>query len=86
MLNNLIETLGYAVLIAFLYACWPPLALLGAGLYLVVGANVRAARSAGRPGRTAAAVTAAFAAGRRAYAAFAAPPAEQATAELRRVA
>lgn len=86
MLNNAIETLGYAALIAFLYCCWPPLALLGAGLYLVVGANVRAARVAGRPGRTAAAIAAAFAAGRRAYAAFAATADEQPTAELRRVA
>lgn len=80
MTNNLAEAVGYALIVAFLYAVWPPLALLGAGVLLVVWANVRASRSAGRSGRTTAAITAAVSAARRAYAQSEAPP------ELRRVA
>lgn len=67
-MNNAVEAVGYALIVAFLYAVWPPLALLGAGVLLVVFANVRAARPANRAGRTAAAVAAAVAAARRAYA------------------
>ena len=67
MVNNLAEAVGYALIVAFLYAVWPPLALLGAGVLLVVWANARAARSEGRSGRTMAAVTAAVTAARSAY-------------------
>jgi hypothetical protein len=62
--SNLIEAAGFALILAFLYLCWPPLAVLGAGLLLVAWANTR--RS---DGRLAAAAAAAFAAARRAYAA-----------------
>ncbi|HEX8347386.1 MAG TPA: hypothetical protein VF657_22000 [Actinoplanes sp.] len=85
MLDNLIEAAGYALMIAFLYFVWPPLALLGAGAYLVVLANVRAARRAGHSGRTAGAIAAAVAAARRAYATHTGPT-DQPTGELRRVA
>lgn len=50
MTNNLIETVGYVLLVAFLWFVWPPLVLLGAGVLLVVLANVRAARTR-RPAR-----------------------------------
>ncbi|MEW2442797.1 hypothetical protein [Micromonospora marina] len=66
-MNNLVEAAGYALVLAFLYVVWAPLALLGGGLLLVVWANTRAARPAGARGRTAAAVGAAVAAARRAY-------------------
>jgi hypothetical protein len=65
--NNAVEAVGYALIVAFLYLLWAPLALLGAGLLLVAWANVRAAKPAGARGRTAAALGAAFAAARRAY-------------------
>lgn len=80
MVNNLAEAVGYALIVAFLYFVWPPLALLGAGVLLVVWANVRAARSAGRSGRTTAAISAAVAAARRAYAQTDTP------ADIRRIA
>ncbi|AIJ26369.1 hypothetical protein [Amycolatopsis methanolica] len=44
MLSNLVEAVGYALVVAFLYLLWPPLALLGAGLLLVVWANLRPQR------------------------------------------
>ncbi|MGA4726285.1 hypothetical protein ACPB67_02595 [Micromonospora taraxaci] len=66
-MNNLIEAVGYGLILAFLYLLWAPLALLGGGLLLVVWANTRAARSAGARGRTAAAFGAAVGAARRAY-------------------
>lgn len=44
MLNNVIEAVGYLLLVAFLWFVWPPLVLVGAGALLVVGANVRAGR------------------------------------------
>lgn len=79
LLNNLTEAVGYALLVAFLYFVWPPLALLGAGVLLVVMANVRAARANGHSGRTLAALTAAWTAARAAYR-------QQTQPELRRVA
>lgn len=79
-MNNLAELVGYALIVAFLYFLWPPLALLGAGVLLVAWANVRAARGAGSPGRTIAAVSAAIAAARHAYTQHGGTP------ELRRVA
>lgn len=78
-MSNFIEAAGYALIVAFLYAVWPPLALLGAGLLLVAYANVRAARAQGRTGRTTAALSAAFAAARHAWT-------EQTATGLRRVA
>ncbi len=66
-MNNAVEAVGYALIVAFLYLLWAPLALLGAGLLLVVWANVRAAKPAGTRGRTAAAIGAAVGAARRAY-------------------
>lgn len=86
MLNNLCEAVGYALLIGFLYLVWPPLALLGAGLLLVVLANVRAARDTGRTGRTSAAIAAAVAAARRAYTAHSARTARRRAAPGRVVA
>ena len=80
-MNNLAELVGYALIVAFLYCVWPPLALAGAGVLLVVWANVRAARTAGRSGRTVAAVMAAVTAARRVYA-----QQHDGPAELRRVA
>jgi hypothetical protein len=79
LLNNLTEAVGYALLVAFLWFVWPPLALLGAGILLVVLANVRAARANGAPGRTRAAITAALTAARAVYQ-------EPQPTELRRVA
>lgn len=66
-MNNAAELLGYGLILAFLGLLWAPLALLGAGVLLVVWANVRAARPAGSRGRTAAAVGAAWGAARAAY-------------------
>lgn len=76
-MNNVVETLGFALIVFFLWLCWPPLAALGAGLLLVAWANTR--RS---DGRLAAAAAAAMAAARQAYAAAREHP----PAELRRVA
>jgi hypothetical protein len=75
--SNLIEALGFALIVFFLYLCWPPLAVLGAGLLLVAWANTR--RS---DGRLAAAAAAALGAARRAYRSAKEPP----PAELRSVA
>lgn len=79
MFNNLAEALGYALVIGFLWFVWPPLVLLGAGVLLVVWANVR------KPSATRArhAATAAVKAAR---AAAAAAWSDTPTAELRRVA
>ncbi|MFG3702391.1 hypothetical protein ACGF5C_31590 [Micromonospora sp. NPDC047620] len=66
-MNDFVEALGYALIVAFLYLVWAPLALLGGGLLLVVWANVREKRPAGQKGRTAAALGAAWGAARRAY-------------------
>ena len=77
MLNNVIETAGFALAIAFLWFVWPPLVLLGAGLLLVAHANTRQST-----GRLSAVLGAAAAAARRAYAASR----EQQPAQLQRVA
>lgn len=63
MVTNTVEAAGYALVVVFLAACWPPLALLGSGVLLVVYANTR------RPtkGRTAAAVGAAWTSARTAW-------------------
>lgn len=66
-MNNAVEAIGYALIVAFLYLVWVPLALLGTGLLLVVWANTRAARKAGTQGRTAAVLAAAVVAARQAY-------------------
>ncbi|WP_084963741.1 hypothetical protein [Thermoactinospora rubra] len=50
MADNLIETAGFGLLIAFAYFVWPPAALLVAGLVLLLVANVRSARKAKREG------------------------------------
>jgi hypothetical protein len=63
MVSNIAELFGYALIVAFLYILWPPAALLGAGVLLVLWANVRTSN-----GRTAAAVGAAFSAARATYA------------------
>lgn len=65
MLNEAAEKLGFGLLIAFAYLCWPPAALLVAGLLLIAWANVRSARATGRS-RAATAVVAAWRAGRHA--------------------
>ena len=62
MVTGLVELIGFALVVAFLYFVWPPLVLLGAGLLLVLWANTR--RS---DGRTVAAWSAAFTAARAAY-------------------
>lgn len=72
MVSNLVELVGYGLIVAFLWFVWPPLALLGGGVLLVLWANVRTGK-----GRTAAALVAAVTAGKTAY---------QQSAELRRVA
>jgi fatty acid desaturase len=75
--NNLVESLGFALVLAFLWFVWPPLVLLGAGVLLVVWANTRS-----HNGRVGTALGAAITAAKRAYAAGQ----EQPTTELRRVA
>ena len=50
-INTLLELAGFALLVAFAYACWPPAALAAAGVILVVTSNVRAAAAAPRPAR-----------------------------------
>lgn len=59
-MNNTAEAVGYALIVAFLYMVWPPLALLGAGVLLVAWANIRAARASGRSARTRLALSAAW--------------------------
>ncbi|MFI6296718.1 hypothetical protein ACIBEJ_34370 [Nonomuraea sp. NPDC050790] len=44
MADNLIEALGFGLLIAFAYFVWPPAALLVAGVGLLIVANVRSGR------------------------------------------
>lgn len=63
MISNALEFIGYALIIAFLYLVWAPLALLGAGVLLVIYANVRS-----NDGKAAAAFGAALSAARRAWA------------------
>lgn len=56
---NVIEALGFGLILAFLYAVWSPLALLGAGVLLVLYANTRSG-SGGRMGAAFGAATASF--------------------------
>jgi hypothetical protein len=72
VVSNLAELLGYALIVAFLYILWAPLALVGAGLLLILWANVRTSK-----GRTAAAIAAAVTAARATY---------KDSSELRRIA
>lgn len=44
MVNALIEWAGFACLVGFAYLCWPPAALLVAGLVFLLVANARDAR------------------------------------------
>jgi hypothetical protein len=44
VLNDLMEWVGFAALVAFAWFVWPPAALLVLGLVLVVVANLRAAK------------------------------------------
>jgi hypothetical protein len=44
VVNTLLEWLGFALIVSFLWFVWPPLTLLGAGLLLVLWANARAGR------------------------------------------
>jgi hypothetical protein len=83
VVNNAAEKLGFALVVAFLWFVWPPLCLLGAGLLLIVWANVRAARASAGPPRV---VTALAAAWRSFTAAYRAAREAQQPAELRRVA
>lgn len=80
-MDKLAELVGFGLVIAFLWFVWPPLPLLGAGVLLVVWANTRQGN-----GRIGAALGAAVAAARRAYAAAKVPSVDdQVTGELRRV-
>ena len=60
-MDDFLEFAGFALVIGFLWFVWPPLVLLGAGLFLVMRANTRT-----RSGRLGAALAASIAAGRRA--------------------
>ena len=63
MVTNIVEAVGFALILWFLYIVWPPAAILGAGILLILWANSRTSR-----GRTAAAIGAAVHAARNAYA------------------
>lgn len=43
MVNNLMQTVGLALVVAFSWFVWPPLPLLVAGVLLTVGAEARRA-------------------------------------------
>lgn len=79
MTNNIVEAVGFVLVLAFLWFVWPPLVLLGAGLLLVLWANTRTTT-----GRLGAVLGAATAAARRAYQAHQIEQVQK--AELRRVA
>lgn len=51
MVNNLLEFVGYVLVVTFLWFVWPPLCLLGTGLLLVVWANARAGAPSVRKAR-----------------------------------
>jgi hypothetical protein len=80
--SNVLEALGFGLVLGFLWFVWPPLVLLGAGLLLIAHANTR---GTGR-GRLGAAIGAAVAAARRAYTAAAAADTGERTVPLSRVA
>lgn len=44
MVNSLVEMLGFALILLFLYLMWWPSAILGAGILLVLWANVRSVK------------------------------------------
>lgn len=46
MADNLIEAVGFCLLVAFAYFVWPPATLLVAGTGLLLVANVRSGRKA----------------------------------------
>lgn len=50
MADNLIEAVGFCLLVAFAYFVWPPTALLVAGVGLLIVAHVRSGRKAGGQG------------------------------------
>ena len=50
MVNQLLELLGMALLVAFAYLLYPPAALAVAGLLLILVANLRAVRAANPKG------------------------------------
>jgi hypothetical protein len=79
--NNVLEALGFGLVLGFLWFVWPPLVLLGAGLLLIAHANIRTGR-----GRLGTAIGAAVAAARRAYTAAAADSSSERTVPLSRVA
>lgn len=60
MVTNLVEAVGYALVIAFLVAVWAPLGLLGAGLLLVLWSNTRNQKTKGRTGAALGAALGAF--------------------------
>ena len=81
-MDDLVELAGFGCVLAFLWFCWPPLVLLGAGVLLIAYANTRLSG-----GRIGAAVAAAVAAARRAYTADKTGEGdEEAAAQLRPVA
>ncbi|MEV4173992.1 hypothetical protein [Nonomuraea sp. NPDC049709] len=53
MADNLIEALGFCLVISFAWFVWPPAALLVAGVGFLVVANVRSARKARAQGSVA---------------------------------
>lgn len=61
-MNDSVEAAGFALVLAFLWFCWPPLVLLGAGVLLVAWANTRT-----REARLGTALGAAIAAAKHAY-------------------
>jgi hypothetical protein len=63
MVTNTVEAVGFGLILWFLYIVWPPAAILGGGLLLILWANVRSSR-----GRVAGAIGAAVHAARLAYA------------------
>jgi hypothetical protein len=82
MVNNSAEAIGYLCVVGFLYLLWPPAALLGTGVLLIIWANARAVRGA----RTSASLGAAWGAARAAYRAHRLNAELTAPADLRRVA
>lgn len=79
-MDDVVEKLGFGLIVAFLWFVWPPLVLLGAGVLLIVWANVRASRRVGAPSRLRAGLAAALGSFRQAY------RQQSETVELRRVA